>query len=262
MSFATRARAGGIWAQGGVTSDGKSLFAATGNTMFAKEWGDGEAVLRLGPDLARPASDRDYFAPSDWRDLDNHDLDLGGSAPIPLDVPSAKGVRKLILAMGKNGDAYLIDRDRLGGIGGQLASAHVSPLRIVASPAVWSAGDGVFVALQDDGANCPPDKPAKGLLVLKIRADPAPAIDTAWCANVLSFSGSPIVTTTDGRSNPIVFALGAAGDNRLHAFRGDTGELLASPTDRMVGTTKFQTLIAADGRLYVTAAGKVYAFVF
>ena len=262
VSFATRARAGGIWAQGGVTSDGKSLFVATGNTMLAKEWGDGEAVLRLGPDLARPASDRDYFAPSDWRDLDNHDLDLGGSAPIPLDVPSAKGVRKLILAMGKNGDAYLIDRDRLGGIGGQLLSAHVSPLRIVASPAVWSAGDSVFVALQDDGANCPPDKPAKGLLVLKIRADPTPAIDTAWCANVLSFSGSPIVTTTDGRSNPIVFAVGAAGDNRLHAFRGDTGELIASPTDRMVGTTKFQTLIAADDRLYVTAAGKVYAFVF
>jgi PQQ-like domain len=32
VSFSTRARAGGIWAQGGVTSDGKSLFAATGNT--------------------------------------------------------------------------------------------------------------------------------------------------------------------------------------------------------------------------------------
>jgi outer membrane protein assembly factor BamB len=262
VSFATRARGGGIWAQGGITGDGKSLFAATGNTMFVKEWGDGEAVLRFRPDLARPVSQRDYFAPSDWRDLDTHDLDLGGSAPIPLDVPSAKGVRKLILALGKNGDAYLLDRDNLGGIGGQLASAHVSPTRIIAAPAVWSAGDGVFVALQDDGANCPPDQPGKGLLVLKIRADPAPAIDTAWCGAVSSYSGSPIVTTTDGRSNPIVFALGAAGDRRLYAYRGDTGELLAAPRDRMIGTTKFQTLIAADGRLYFTAGGKVYAFVF
>jgi outer membrane protein assembly factor BamB len=261
-SFVTRARAGGIWAQGGVTSDGKSLFAATGNTMFVKEWGDGEAVLRFGPDLARPIAERDYFAPSDWRDLDARDLDLGGSAPIPLDVPSAKGVRKLILALGKNGDAYLLDRDNLGGIGGQLASTHVSPMRIIAAPAVWSAGDGVFVALQDDGANCPPDKAGKGLLVLKIRADPAPAIDTAWCGAIASYSGSPIVTTTDGHSNPIVFALGAAGDRRLYAFRGDTGELIAAPRDRMIGTTKFQTLIAADGRLYFTAGGKVYAFTF
>ena len=120
VSFSTRGPRGGIWAQGGVTSDGKSLFVATGNTFFIKEWGDGEAVLRFGPDLARPVVERDYFAPSDWKDLDAHDLDLGGTAPIPLDVPSAKGIRKLILAIGKDGDAYLLDRDNLGGIGGEL----------------------------------------------------------------------------------------------------------------------------------------------
>ncbi len=38
--------------------------------------------------------------------------------------------------------------------------------------------------------------------------------------------GSPIVTTTDGRSNPIVWILGADGDGRLHGFRGDNGEPL------------------------------------
>jgi hypothetical protein len=261
VSFSTRARAGGIWAQGGVTGDGKSLFAATGNTAYTKEWGDGEAVLRFGPDLARPVAERDYFAPSNWKDLDDHDLDLGGAAPIPLDVPSARGVRKLILAVGKDGNAYLLDRDNLGGIGGELASAHVTPMRAIASPAVWSAGDGVFVALEVDGANCPPDSPGKGLLVLKISADPAPAISTGWCNKVVSFNGAPIVTTTDGRSNPIVFALGSYFDNRLYAYRGDTGELLAPPQP-LRGTTKFQTLIAADGRLYVTGGGKVYAFTF
>jgi hypothetical protein len=119
VSFSTRARAGGIWAQGGVTGDGKSLFAATGNTAYNKEWGDGEAVLRFGPDLARPVAERDYFAPSNWKDLDDHDLDLGSTAPIPLDVPSARGVRKLILAIGKDGNAYLLDRDNLGGVGGE-----------------------------------------------------------------------------------------------------------------------------------------------
>ncbi len=259
--FSTRARLGGIWAQGGVTGDGKSLFAATGNTALAKEWGDGEAVLRFGPDLARPVAERDYFAPSDWKDLDAHDLDLGGSAPIPLDVPSAKGVRKLIIAIGKDGKAYLLDRDNLGGIGGELASAHITPMRAIASPAVWSAGDGVFVALEVDGADCPPSAPGKGLLVLKISADPAPAISTAWCNKVSSYGGSPIVTTTDGRSNPIVFALGSSGDNRLYAYRGDTGEPLAPPQP-LLGTTKYQTLIAADGRLFLTGGGKVYAFTF
>ncbi len=253
VRFSTRTRSGGIWAQGGVVSDGKSLFVATGNTGFAKEWGDGEAVLRFAPDLARPVASRDYFAPSNWKDLDDHDLDLGGTAPIPLDVPSAKGVKKLILAIGKDGDAYLMDRDNLGGIGGELANAHITEMRAIASPAVWSAGGGVLVALEVDGANCPPDAPGKGLLVLKIRADPAPAIDTLWCNKVVSVAGAPIVTTTDGRSDPIVFALGSQGEGRLYAYRSDTGELLAPP-QRLTGTIKFQTLIAADGRLYVAAA--------
>ena len=141
--------------------DGKSLFAATGNTFRASSWSDGEAVLRLGPDLARPDDARDYFAPSDWRDLDCQDLDLGGTAPTPLDVASANGARKLIFAIGKTGVAYLLDRDNLGGIGGALASARVTTNIAIASPAVWSAGDGVFVALQGDGARCPPTSRGK-----------------------------------------------------------------------------------------------------
>jgi PQQ-like domain len=260
--FSTRGRSGGVWAPGGITGDGTSLFAATGNTFFVKDWSDGEAVLRFAHDLARPAGTRNYFAPSNWKDLDNQDLDLGGTAPLPLDVPSAKGIRKLILAIGKDGDAYLMDRDNLGGIGGELARSHVTALKTASAPAVWSEDDAVLVAIETDGANCPLDKPGKGLVVLKIRADPAPAIDTAWCGNVASVHGSPIVTTTDGRANPIVFALGAQGDNRLYAFRGDTGELLVSPRDRVLGTKDFETLIAAGDRLYVASGGRLHAFVF
>ena len=75
VNFSSGGRGAGIWAQGGVAGDGKSLFVATGNTIFVKEWGDGEAVLRFGPDLARPVAQRDFFSPSDWRDLDARDLD-------------------------------------------------------------------------------------------------------------------------------------------------------------------------------------------
>ena len=61
--FETRAQGGGVWGQGGVVSDGTSLFAATGNTFGARNWGDGEAILRLGSDLASPHEARDFFAP-------------------------------------------------------------------------------------------------------------------------------------------------------------------------------------------------------
>ena len=53
--------------------------------------------------------------------------------------------------------------------------------------------------------------------------------------------------------------LGAEGDNRLHAFRGDTGEsLFAGPP--LAGLRHFQTLIAADNRLFVGADSRLYAF--
>ena len=218
-SFATRARGGGIWGQGGVTGDGKSLFVTTGNTFGATAWSDGEAVLRLGPSLARPTEARDYFAPSNWKLLDGADMDLGGTAAIPLDVPTAQGVRKLIFAIGKTGDAYLLDRDNLGGVGPPLSTAHVMANRTMAAPAVWSADGGVFVAVQGYGANCPPDKAEKGLVALRIRVDPAPSIETAWCAAVPGNRGSPIVTTTDGHADPIVFIVGAEADNRLYAVQ-------------------------------------------
>jgi len=71
------------------------------------------------------------------------------------------------------------------------------------------------------------------------------------------------VTTTDGRSNPIVWIVGAEGDNQLHGFRGDTGEvLLTAPSQAMTGLRHFQTLIATQDRLYVAADGTVYAFAF
>jgi outer membrane protein assembly factor BamB len=261
-SFATRARGGGIWGQGGVVGDGKSLFVATGNTFDARAWSDGEAVLRFGPGLARSVDPRDYFAPANWSFLDGTDRDLGGTAPIPLDVPSAKGVRRLIFAVGKSGDAYLLDRDNLGGIGHPLSTAHVMANVTMASPAVWRAGDAVFVALQGYGANCPPDKAGKGLVALKISVDPTPAIETAWCAAVPGNRGSPIVTTTDGTANPIVFIVGAEADNRLYAFRGDTGELIASPPEHMRGFRRYETIIAAGDRLYAASGGQAYAFGF
>jgi hypothetical protein len=65
------------------------------------------------------------------------------------------------------------------------------------------------------------------------------------------------------RQSKTVWIVGAEGDNRLHGFRGDTGEpLAAAPTSAMTGLRHFQTLIATPDRLYVGADGGIYAFVF
>jgi len=257
-AWRTRGRGGGIWAPGGIASDGKSLYAATGNTMGAAEWSDGEAVFRIAPDLRHSGRTGDFFAAADWRALDARDADLGGTNPLPLDLPEAAGAQPVVLALGKDGRAYLLDRLNLGGIGGSLVPAPVSTSPIRTAPAAYPAAGGVRVAFEGPGANCPSRQGRGGVTMLHLRAGSPPAIETAWCGT-LSGAGAPIVTTTDGRANPIVWILGAEGDNRLHGFRGDTGEaLFTSPP--LVGLRHFQTLIAADDRLFVGADGRLYAF--
>ena len=256
-SWATRARGGGIWAPGGISTDGTSLFVATGNTFGARTWSDGEAVIRLAPDLHRSDDKRNFFAPSDWAALDARDADLGGSNPLLLE---ASGGPPLILALGKDRKAYLLDRNNLGGIGGQLAMETVSDRAIITAPVTYPAADGIFVALQAEGTRCP--TAARGLLTLKIRPGLPSAIATAWCGSVRG-RGAPIVTTTDGHSNAIVWIVGAEGDNQLHGFRGDTGEkVFNGPPQAMTGLRHFQTLIATEDRLYVAADGSMYAFRF
>ncbi len=261
-SWATRGRGGGIWAPGGISSDGKSLFVATGNTLGAATWSDGEAILRLAPDLHRSDDKRDFFAPSDWAALDARDADLGGTNPLPLDIQTQNGNQALILALGKDGKAYLLDRNNLGGIGGSLAVETVGARAIRAAAAAYPSADGVFVAFQGQGAHCPTPGRDIGLTVLKIHPGSPPTMTTAWCAP-LRGAGSPIVTTTDGHSNPIVWIVGAEGDNRLHGFRGDTGEpLFTGPSQAMLGLHHFQTLIATEQRIYVGADEGIYSFAF
>jgi hypothetical protein len=255
-TWRTEALGGGIWAPGGIASAGGRLYFATGNTIGARRWGDGEAVLGLAPDLARGGR-RDYFAAADWRGLDAADADLGGSNALPLAVPAAM---RLILALGKDARAYLLDRDNLGGIGAALVAKTVATGPIRTAPATWQMADAARVAFAGQGADCPDRHAGDGLTVLAIRAGAPPALATSWCGAV-SGQGAPIVTTTDGRSNPVVWMLGAEGDDRLHAFRGDTGQPLFS-SGRLAGLHHFQTLIATRERLYVGADGRLYAFGF
>jgi hypothetical protein len=261
-AWSTRARGGGIWAPGGISVAGESLLVATGNTFGVSTWKDGEAVFRLAPDLHRSNETRDFFAPPNWLALDQQDADLGGTNPIPVNAGAPTNRRALILALGKDGRGYLLDQNNLGGIGGSLSTETVSRRPIRTAPAVYEVGADVYVALQGVGAQCPSGGSENQLIVLKIHAGERPTFETAWCGR-LSGAGSPIITTSDGHADPIVWLVGAEGDNRLHGFRGDTGEPILDHSGlAMAGLHHFQTLIATKDRLYVGADGRVYAFAF
>jgi len=256
-AWETLAVRGGIWSVGGVTMADNDLFVTTGNTSGAAKWSGGEAIVHLSAALENPNSLADYFAPSDWQHLDEADLDLGGSNPMPLDV----GGRRLILALGKDGNAYLADRTNLGGRGGELAREPVSTGEIIGGLASWPEPGGVLVAFQGSAAagKCASHN---GLTVLRVTGGSKPTITTRWCA-ALDGAGDPIVTSTNGRDERIVWAAGAEGDNRLHGFSAANGAVVfagGGPGDAMQNLRHMSTLLAAQGRIYVPADGRIYAF--
>src|SRR5262249_45950577 len=66
-----------------------------------------------------------------------------------------------------------------------------------------------------------------------------------------------------GTSNAIVWSVGAEGDSRLRGFDGDTGRVIfagGGPLEAMSFIRRFQTPIAARGRIFVAADSQLYAF--
>jgi hypothetical protein len=260
-AWSTSALKGGSWAPGGIASDGTAIYAATGNTDNATTWSGGEAILRLQPGPVFSGAPADYFAPTDWQALDASDLDIGGSGPVLFDVPGASPSR-LIVALGKNGNAYLLDRDNLGGVNDGVTHQPVSSNEIINAAVAYTTPTATYVAFKGAGIGCPGGT-SGDLAAIAIGAMAPPTIATAWCA-VQNGTGSPMVTTLDGHTGAIVWGVGAEGDERLHGFDGDTGAVIFSgggAGDNMpAGVSRYSTPMAAKGRIFVAGTGTVYAF--
>jgi hypothetical protein len=105
------------------------------------------------------------------------------------------------------------------------------------------------------GINCPTGQ-GDNMVVLKIAQSPL-AAKAVWCSTQ-GYLGSPMVTTTDGTSNPIVWN----ADTSLCGWDGDTGVLIVSGANTKMSTAvqKWNTPIEAKGRIVVGVEGEQYVF--
>jgi hypothetical protein len=119
-----------------------------------RPWAGGEAVVSFpaGAPLGTPS----YFAPLNWHDLDNFGQDLGGTGPLLIDLPGATP-SKLVLALGMDGNAYLLDRTSLPGIGVAIgatdggtssATANVAHAPIISAPALYTTATATYVVFK------------------------------------------------------------------------------------------------------------------
>ena len=204
---------GGIWGHGGVASDGTNMFVVTGNTFnTGGNWMGGEAIIRLqagrsGP-VCLPTTGRlptgsiSIIATPIWAVL----------ARLLIDVPGATP-SQLVLALGKDCNAYLVNRNNLGGVTAPVAQANVLATNRGRSAVTYHTSQGTYFGFHNEPT---------AIRAYKITPTNPPTIVFAWSVSQTG-RGSPWVTTTDGTNNVIVWVAGLQGDQRLHGYDGDTG---------------------------------------
>jgi hypothetical protein len=256
--WATQGEAEGIWAAGGMASDGNGVFAVTGNSHAGAITADhansdGEQVVRVtGFGMFDRAAKNLYF-PASWKQMDTDDADFGASSPMMLTVPGSTPTT-YVLAISKDGHLYLLDSSNLGGMAGHKVDFMVAngSMTIRTVPATYTSSSGVHVVFSAaGGAACGSGKPGDGsaaIMSVLIQPGLPPKPKVAWCAAHSGVDTSPIVTTTDGTNEPIVWFLSGG---QLVGVDGETGAALYTSSDSCSAVRQWTSPIAVKGRIVV-----------
>ncbi|HMC94289.1 MAG TPA: hypothetical protein VKO16_05905, partial [Polyangia bacterium] len=174
--WATGGQGEGIWAAGGMASDGTGVFALTGNnTAGVTTHLDSEEAVRI-TGLGTLA---DSFYAASWKTMDGSDADLGASNPVYFEVPGATP-SKILAVVSKDGHLYLIDAAHLGGMGGQKVDFMVAngTMSIHTAVASYTTAKGRYVVFGTDGGAVCPGGASQAVVSVLIApgAPPAPQI--------------------------------------------------------------------------------------
>lgn len=252
-AWATRGRGEAIWAAGGMASDGESVFAVTGNStsgVSSRANSDSEQVVRLTGLAAFDRNDANLYFPATWRTMDGADADFGASSPLFFRLPGATPASYL-LAIAKDGHLYLLDSANLGGMDGHVVDFSVSSgsMSIRTVPAAYASDGGVNVVFSTvTGAKCPDGSRNAVIMAVRIDAGTPPVPQVAWCAGFSGGETAPIVTTTDGETEPVVWFMDGG---KLRAVDAQAGEPLWTSSDSCSGVHKWTSPIAVKGRIIV-----------
>jgi hypothetical protein len=221
-------RQAGIWAPAGEAVRGDTLYVATGNGMPFDQIDDSDSVIRLGPELGV----RGIFTPTNWEPLSADDQDLGSTAPALL--PGG-----LVFEVGKQGVGYVLNGAKLGGTGGQLASAQVCE-----GGFGGDAVDGDTVVFSCYSS-------LRAIQVIPGKNGAAPKISARWSVTGVG-AGPPII------AGGVVWDVSRG--KTVSGYRLSNGSRVFSAATAPVGTD-FPSLSASGNRLVVPEGTTVVSYV-
>lgn len=264
---------GGIWMAGAApAADAEgNLYVVTGNARFDAGAADpprddyGDSLLKLAGNLQV----LQYFTPSDQQFNDVQNNDFGSGGVVLASLPEGGAIRGVALAAGKDGDLFMLDRDRLGGFGDGKARQEFRtgtekdvsgayPGVVFSEGAFWN--DRYYVA----GAGEPLKAYRLDPVTVRLSFEGAAAQPPAF-----GYPGSTPAVSATGDANGIVWVL----DNRRYCTPGSQGcgptvlraydavtlhEIWSSPLsgpDAAGNAVKFTVPTIANGRVYIGTRG-------
>ena len=253
---------GGIWQSGGgLAADAAgNLFAVTGNGTFDADQGGrnyGDSIVELS---SGPLAISDYFTPFNQAALEAADLDLGsGGAVLLPDQPGAHP--HLLVAAGKEGTIYVVDRDAMGHFNPTDDSQIVQSLPGVIggsfdTPAYWNG----FLYYGGTGDNLTAFQLSGGLLSSGA---------VARSDDGFGFPGPTPVISANGSTDGIVWAIRRDDPSAVLFAFDATPDLIGGHLTKLYDSTqagkrddagkavKFVPPLVAAGRVYVPAQKRV-----
>jgi outer membrane protein assembly factor BamB len=220
---------GAIWGSGDAPSldPAGHIFVSTGNGFGSTTPDLQESVLELDPSLSLVA----HWTAGNWQALDNSDLDLGSSEPLPL--PGG-----LLFEVGKDGVGRLLSEGALGTAG-----------QVFSAPACGSGG-GYGASLYTAGVIYVPCSGGLAALTLSLAASPSFSALPGWAAPTAA-SGPPIL------AGGLVWSTGWRSSGILYGLDPATGVVRFQTT--LGSFDHFATPSAGGGRLFVAVGSKLTA---
>lgn len=256
---------GGIWHSGGgpAADANGNVYVMTGDGPFDADTGGdsySNSVLKLqNGSLALT----DYFTPFNQKELENANADMSAGGPLLLPNQSADPQRTMF-SMGKQGIAYLLNRDNMGKFQAGSNSQILQSFRwgtcgsgnclIFGTPAYFN--NTIYMAAIDDSLR------AYSLV-------DGVFYPSSQSTNKFPWPGASPVVSANGTSNGIVWALQTNGSGApaiLHAYPADfvSTRLYSSDEnsarDNPGPAVKFTIPTVANGKVYVASTSQVSVY--
>lgn len=257
--------AGGIWQNNGISADSSgNIFAVAGNGTTPPSTNNyGQAYVKLTLQGGQPVV-ADYFAPFNASTLNNTDLDVGSGGLLLL--PDQSGAHPhLLVAAGKEGRIYLVDRDNMG----KFQSGDDSQIVQSIPNAVGGSGERNFYPpvfwngnVYFSGAN----DVIKAFSLQNGLLSTSPVMQSS---TTFSFPGSGMIVSSNGSSGAILWSLewhASSHAGTLHAY--DPGNLShefwnsdqSGSRDSLGTTTRLNVPLVINGKVYVSGISSVTVF--